>query len=196
MYRGPGTADMTANHRSGSRSPAADGYGAHAYGLTAIGSGAVDVVAAAGGLLSDLARSGWRVEALIADGRDERALDIVGVQAHGLMTDISCLGGVRGNHVLAVSADVVHSDSRVCQVVREILDRGVIDVVFWGDITLAGVGHRTNCVPYRLSGAARRFKALALAAAGAPEGEVAATEALFVPAATKCVPLETHLLAM
>jgi hypothetical protein len=77
---------------------------------------------------------------------------------------------------LAVAADVYAADRRVRQFVSS-SDRRRAEVALWGDT--GSLVEDVSAVSYRLSGAARAFKAQALLAVGVPSAPVASTEALF-----------------
>ena len=86
---------------------------------------------------------------------------------------------------LAVAADVYSADERVRRFVST-SDRSRTEVALWGETGV--VDRDVSAVEYRLSAAARAFKAQALLAAGMPRESVAATEALFRCGVTALAP--------
>lgn len=144
------------------------------YRLNAVAADVLDVVQNAGGWLYDRAMAGWGVGvALIATG-DELPLRILGVRASEF--DPAVFDGDAAG--LAVGADALASDHRVQHGLLAALGSGRCEVALWGDSRKVEVGGPVDFVRYRLSAAARVFKAHALAAAGCRDISVAATETL------------------
>ena len=130
------------------------------YDLTVVASDVVDVVTGAGGWLYDRVRAGWRVTVVVPAFSDVRPLDILGVttvtagrQARQLSTEPAAL---------AVSARAFGVDAELKRHVARALEQGTTEVTMWGDHAAAGAVP----VQFRLSPAARAFKAHALTAAG------------------------------
>lgn len=146
------------------------------YRLDVVAASAVDVVQSAGGWLYDRAMAGWEVTVLLPQGRDTRALRILGVRASDLESSLGTLGA--GSTSLAVSADAFTGDARVRDAVLESLDNRLTEVALWGDGWPLGVQRATTRAQHLLSGAARMFKGYALAAAGISDATVAPTETL------------------
>ncbi|MGW0158226.1 hypothetical protein ACWDUN_02790 [Mycobacterium sp. NPDC003323] len=154
------------------------------YDLTVVATDVADVVRGAGGWLYDRVRAGWKVSVVVPGSCDGRPLDILGVR--------SVAAGRRAAELpsepaaLAVSARAFGADADLRGHVTQALERGWAEVTMWGDDALAAPGYSVENVQFRLSPAARAFKAHALAAAGLP-GVVAPTEqflscALWYPA--------------
>lgn len=146
--------------------------------LTVVAAGLADLVPFAGGWLFDRARAGWTVNVLVGERVETRALEILGVTAlardSGTVLRDVCPGGA-----LAVSADAVRVDAGVRAHVMELVKRGTAEVTVWGDQWPAELGEPNEPTEYRLSVAARAFKARALAATKLQQRDVAATETLF-----------------
>ncbi|MFD0901995.1 hypothetical protein [Actinomadura sediminis] len=125
----------------------------------------------AGGWVFDRAAAGWDVTVLTADGAGSRALRILG--ARGLDLEMALNSQVRGPRprALAVDAALYESDERIRHRLIGVLDSGM-EILLWGGRRAAYAGEVPGCVQHRLSGAARAFKAHALAAAAASPGRV------------------------
>jgi hypothetical protein len=143
--------------------------------MTVVASSVADVVASAGGWLFDRRMAGWQVNVLVSDRAGERALQILGAQALDLSGDLEAITDDRDRAAtVAVAAEVYAADERVRRFVS-MSDRSRTEVALWGDT--GPLGQNVSAVSYRLSAAARAFKAQALLAAGTPIDSVAATEA-------------------
>ncbi len=134
------------------------------YDLTVLATDIGDVVAGAGGWLYDRVRAGWKITVVIPAGGDARPLEILGVRtvaagraAHALPAEPAAL---------AVPAGLLGADATVRRHVVDALKRGTAEVTIWGDCANLDVGFAVRPAQYRLSPAARVFKAHALAAAG------------------------------
>jgi hypothetical protein len=145
--------------------------------MTVIASSVTDVVSSVGGWLFDRRMGGWHVNVLVSDRYGERALRILGANALDLDGGLAEMADDPDRAAtLVVAADVYAVDERVRRFVAK-SDRLQAEVALWGDT--GAVGEPVSAVSYRLSSAARMFKAQALLAAGRPADAVAATEALF-----------------
>jgi len=158
------------------RAPHCDG-GSVKYRLDVVASSPADVVCSVGGWLYDRVRAGWDVNVLLPQRCDSRPLQILGMQAADLDSQIQPASMGCAARGLAVSADMFASDVRIRQEVLNALDRWMTEVTLWHDGWPLAVGHRTTTVQHVLSSAARAFKRHALAAAGIP-GTVGPTETL------------------
>lgn len=145
--------------------------------LTVLAASIADVVGRAGGWLFDQARAGWSVDVWVLERRDPRPLRILGVGHLDGASD-TVLRDIPRNGALAVSAELLRVEARVCDQVLESARRGVAEVTVWGSEWPVELGGPTDPGEHRLSVAARAFKASALAAAELPAA-VAATETLF-----------------
>jgi hypothetical protein len=146
------------------------------YRLDVVAPSVVEAVRAAGGWIFDRVMAGWDVRVLVADGQDERALQILGADTGDLESALQIGPHGQRPHALAVAADLYGRDARIRDGVRRALDSGQTEVTLWGANWPADLDQRSaGSVEHRLSTAARAFKAQALAALTAP---VAATEGI------------------
>ena len=88
------------------------------------------------------------------------------------------------SQTLAVSAEAFAVDARLRDKVLESLNNRVTEVALWGDGWPLGVNRGLTRAQHLLSAAARRFKGVALAAAGICCGPVDFTETMLCDAAT------------
>jgi hypothetical protein len=154
--------------------------------MTVVASSVADVVASAGGWLYDRRTAGWKVNVLLADRTGERALRILGADVFDLGADLDAITDDPDRAAtLAVAADVYAADVRVRRFVSS-SDRRRAEVALWGDT--GPLNENVSAVTYRLSAAARAFKAQALLAAGLPADSVSATEPLFRCGVTALAP--------
>lgn len=136
------------------------------YRLDVVASSPADVVRSAGGWLYDRVRAGWEVNVLLPRQSDIRPLQILGMQASDLDSQIPPTSTRCAARGLAVSAEMFASDARIRQEVLTALDRWMTEVTLWDDGWSLAVGHRTTTVQHVLSSAACAFKRHALTAAG------------------------------
>ena len=134
--------------------------GVSPYRLDVIGGDVADVVESIGGWLFDLVMAGWRVNVLVEAG-DPAPLRILGA----LPTPMSSVAAMRGRDPVAVSADLLTSNSEVRASIMARLDRGLTDVTTWGRENPSNLQFQCATVEHRLSAAALVFKAQALVAA-------------------------------
>ena len=150
------------------------------YQLNVVASTTEDVVQSAGGWLCDRARAGWDVNVLIADGGDPRPLSILGATALDLDEGfVSMVRSASRVEALAVSADLLATDTRVREEILRVLKRGLTEVTVWGKQWPAELGGQADPVQHRVSPAARAFKSYALVAADISSASVTRTETLF-----------------
>ena len=155
--------------------------------MTVVASSVADAVASTGGWLYDRRMAGWQVNVLVADRVGERALQVLGAAVLDLSGDLDAITDDPDRAAtLAVAADVYATDGRVRRFVST-SDRRRAEVALWGDAD--SLGENVSAVSYRLSAAARAFKAQALLAAGVPSESVAATEPLFRCGVTALAPV-------
>jgi hypothetical protein len=142
--------------------------------LAVLATSTAEVVRFAGGWLVDQGLAGWEVSVLTMDHGDSPPLRILGASGHDL--DAVLASPVPLGHCLraiAISAGLYDRDPRVRRIVLNARQARSAGVRLWGDTGPAGTGSGAGRVRYRLSLAARAFKAQALAAACVP-GETAA----------------------
>jgi hypothetical protein len=150
------------------------------YQLNVVASTTEDVVQSAGGWLCDRARAGWDVNVLVADGGDPRPLSILGATALDLDEGfVSTVRSASRVEALAVSADLLATDTRVREEILRVLKRGLTEVIVWGKQWPAELGRQADPVQHRVSPAARAFKSYALVAADVSTESVTPTETLF-----------------
>lgn len=145
------------------------------YRLDVVAPSILGAVRFAGGWLFDRVMAGWDVTVLLAEGDDDRPLQILGADTADLETALtSRMRGPRPD-AIAVAAGLYGSDPRVRESVRRAQAAGTTEVRLWGEHWPAG----QNCVgamEHRLSFAARAFKAQALAAVSEPIDQLVLTE--------------------
>ncbi|OBF18820.1 hypothetical protein A5725_02235 [Mycobacterium kubicae] len=150
------------------------------YRLDVVASSVVDVVMFAGGWLFDRAMAGWDVTVLLADHLtnrpDDRPLHILGVSALDLDFALATVDTRHRPQALAAAADLFGCDPRVRRGVLQALDHGVTEVTLWGNTWPAELDDSVGLVQHRLSMAAQKFKAQALAAAGCAASPVGLVE--------------------
>jgi hypothetical protein len=134
------------------------------------------VVQVAGGWLCDQVLAGWDVTVVTEDHADQRALRVLGVRGSDLESALAV--PVQGPclRAIAVQAELYGADERVRQIVRAAAAAGRTEIRLWGDAWPADFEARADRVSYRLSVAARAFKAQALAAVRAADASPADTE--------------------
>jgi hypothetical protein len=120
---------------------------------------------------------GWRVNAwLIHHNDDTRALRILGVQTSDLTPALlSVDDGVERPAGLAIASDLLGTDECIDAFLDGALQGGETEVSLWGGSPSAEMVGSTQ---YRLSDAARIFKAHALTAAGLIDAQVGPVELL------------------
>jgi hypothetical protein len=150
------------------------------YQLNVVAATTEDVVQSAGGWLFDSARAGWDVNVMVADGGDPRPLAILGATALDMNDGfLSMVRSASRVGALAVSAELLGTDTRVRDEVVRLLKRGLTDVTVWGKQWPAELGRQGDSVQHRVSSAARAFKSHALVAAHVSADAVRPTETLY-----------------
>jgi hypothetical protein len=139
------------------------------YRLDVVAPSVADVVRSAGGWLVDRVMAGWDVTVLISGDDDLRPLHILGVQTGDLDTAIREWEERPHPQTVAVAADLFAADARVRDGVLGALDQGMTEVTLWGETWPQELDSTVDSVLHELSGAARAFKAQALAALGEAE---------------------------
>lgn len=123
----------------------------------------------------DQTMAGWDVTAIVADHTDARPLHILGAITLDLESTLASAHG-HCPQVIAVSAELYQTDSRVRQGVLDNLDKGQTEVMLLGDTFPDDLDERFGAGSHRLSMAARAFKSHALAAAAVSVDSIGATE--------------------
>ncbi|BBY80818.1 hypothetical protein MPUL_19760 [Mycolicibacterium pulveris] len=122
-----------------------------------------DVVSAAGGLVADALRVGWRVEVYLETMGDTRALQILGVEAHILPQSFDF--GPEWPAAIAFAAVMYERPQGVRRAVNDATRRHGVDVAAWGGSWPSAPASASD-VQHRLSSAARAFKYHAMKAIG------------------------------
>lgn len=165
----------TANRKDAGSSADPDTFDPR-YRLDVVALNTAEVVRYAGGWLFDRVMAGWSVTVFVQDAADPRPLRILGVDTGDLESVLETHRHGMYPHTVAVESDLYSSDMRIRNGVHAALGHHPTEVTLWGDRIPAELDSDLRNVQHRLSLAARAFKAHALAAAGAPETGVAATE--------------------
>jgi hypothetical protein len=135
-------------------------------GLLVMSKNVADAVHGVGGLIFDRARLGWQVTVLVPAGADARPLAILGAELAGLA---ATPGGHRQRRAALVASSALYIDDRRARSeVESALATRATEVLVWGRALPGALDRGSRSVTYRLSGAARAFKAQALVAAGLP----------------------------
>lgn len=135
----------------------------------------IDLVRSAGGWLFDRSMAGWDVNVVVRGGCDPLPLHILGVNTEPREPDDDVSAPARGL-AIAASSDAVRTDPELGRDVLRAMNRGIGDVLIWGDSWPEGSERGVDVVEHELSAAARAFKGCALTALGLSES-VGATEA-------------------
>lgn len=147
------------------------------YRLHVIAPSVVNLVESVGGWLFDRAKAGWEVTALLAStGEDPLPIRILGGEVAALESGLQWRRG--RPDALALAADLCCQHNRIREKLQLALDFERTEVALWGQTWPTELDSIANVdiVEYRLSIAARAFKARALAAAAKPAEPVPAVE--------------------
>jgi hypothetical protein len=144
--------------------------------LVVLAQSTADVVRFAGGWLADQGLAGWEVSVLTADRGDPRLLRILGARGHDLDAALASSGRLaQCVRSIAVQGGLYESDAQVRRMVLAAQQTRSADVRLWGEVRSAAPGCAAP-VHYRVSLAARAFKAQALAALRMPAEAVSDIE--------------------
>ena len=149
------------------------------YQLCVVAHDVGELVDLAGGWMCDLTLAGWDVSVALSEPHDLRPLQILGVTTlltHQRFVSIND-GGATAS--IAVAPGIFDSNDHIRGVVLHALDQPAIEVTFWGPSIPSDLHGQLATRQHRLSGAARAFKAHALAAAAVPDVAISATEDLY-----------------
>jgi hypothetical protein len=138
-----------------------------------------ELVDLAGGWMCDRVLAGWDVSVALSEPHDLRPLQILGVTT--LVTDqrFAAINDGGTTASIAVTPGIFENDDHIRGVVLHALDQPAIEVTFWGPSIPSDFQDQLARRQHRLSGAARAFKAHALAAAAIPGATINATENLY-----------------
>ena len=142
------------------------------YRLDVVARNVPEVVKFAGGWLVDRVMAGWDVTVLISADEDMRPLEILGVEILDLEVALEEWADRPQPQTVAVAAELFASDERVRRGVLTALDHGMTEVTLWGERWPEELDSTVGSVHHHLSGAARAFKAQALAAAADSDAEI------------------------
>jgi hypothetical protein len=159
------------------------------YRLDVVAANAVDVVQSAGGWLYDRVMAGWEVTVLLPHSCDTRSLRILGVDVVDTESEFAAAAMGSTSQTLAVSAEAFAVDARLRDKVLESLNDQFTEVALWGQPQQGwplGVDRGLSTAQHLLSSAARRFKGVALGAAGITCGPVDFTETMLCGATRAC----------
>jgi hypothetical protein len=133
-------------------------------GLVVMSKNVADAVQGTGGLIFDRARLGWHVMVLVPTGADARPLAILGAE----VADMAEVTSRPRQHPTAlVASSALYVDDRLVRSdVESALSTRTTEVLVWGRPLPSGLERDSRSVTYRLSAAARVFKAHAMIAAG------------------------------
>jgi hypothetical protein len=148
------------------------------YQLCVVARDVGELVDVAGGWICDRILAGWDVSVAVSEPRDLRPLQILGVT---VMTQqrLSLISDDSGAASIAIAPGIFENNNHIRSEVLEALDRGGNEVTFAGPSLPSELGGRLAKRQHRLSGAARAFKAHALAAASVPHAAINGTEKLY-----------------
>ncbi|MFA1546281.1 hypothetical protein [Actinomadura chokoriensis] len=135
-----------------------------------------EVVRFTGGWLFDQGMAGWDVTVLRSDHADARPLRILGARVASLEPVLASPVRPPRSQAVAVHADLYDSDPRVRRMVLGAVDEDMGEVRVWGHQRPGEASDGAGSVRYRLSLAARAFKAQALAAVAVPDAAEGAVE--------------------
>lgn len=136
--------------------------------LALVAPDAADAVRHAGGWLFDRASNGWEVTACVTDARAADALRILGATVLDAAQALAAPVHDPWPMAVGVSVRSYRADERVRRGLLDCLDRGLVEVVVWGDDLPPELAERLAPSRHRVSVAARAFKSRALTAAGLP----------------------------
>jgi len=129
--------------------------------------------------MCDRTLAGWDVSVALSAPHDLRPLQILGVTTlvtHQRFESINDSGATTS---IAITPSVFENNDHIRRVVLQALDQPDIEVTFWGPSIPSHLHVQLARRQYRLSGAARAFKAHALAAAAVPGAAINATEDMY-----------------
>ncbi|MHC9297228.1 hypothetical protein ACRCUN_32615 [Mycobacterium sp. LTG2003] len=150
------------------------------YDLNVVGSGVGDLVSSVGGWLFDRAMAGWNVNVALSEPDVNAALGILGlktVEPKGRWQSMT--GGPEHVAMTLIATDRFDADDDVRLRGLTALRSGAGTLAFWGVAGPGQLGGQVHRAQYRLSAAARAFKAHALAAAGRAAEPVDSVETIF-----------------
>jgi len=146
--------------------------------LVVVGPTQAEAVRFAGGWLFDRALARWDVRVLTTGRIDPRPLQILGARPMDVLSERVSPERGPWPQAIAIWAELYDSDDRARQLMQEAMENGVEHCMLWADTLPLDSRRQAVVERYRLSAAARAFKAQAVAAISAPAGENDGTETL------------------
>lgn len=172
--------------------------GSARYQLCVVARDVGELVDSAGGWMCDRTLAGWDVSVALSEPHDLRPLQILGVTTLLTHQRFASTNDGRATAAIAVAPGIFQNDGHIRDVVLQALAEPAIEVAFWGPSVPGDLHGQLTRRQYRLSDAARAFKAHALTAAAVPGAAVSATEDLYCSAPwhdTSCHGSDDHLVA-
>jgi hypothetical protein len=148
------------------------------YQLCVVARNVGELVDLAGGWICDRIRAGWDVNVAVPEPQDLRPLQILGV-SQVTPQQLTLIGDGSGTASIAIAPGIFENDNHIRSEVLEALDQGANEITFVGPSLPSDLDGRLAKRQHRLSGAARAFKAHALAAAAVSSVTVNKTEHLY-----------------
>ncbi|GAB2658522.1 hypothetical protein [Nocardia goodfellowii] len=148
------------------------------YRMAVFAPSALEVVRCAGGWICDRAMAGWDVTIVTAPA-DSRPLRILGAHALDPELDPSAVLREFAPQAIAVAGDLFEADARIRDCALGQLACAPMEITVWGASCPPELGARMRTMEYRLSYAARAFKARAWAAVALPDTPIAAVESCY-----------------
>ncbi|MFZ0904115.1 MAG: hypothetical protein WAN71_09605 [Mycobacterium sp.] len=149
------------------------------YQLCVVAHDVGELVDFAGGWMCDRALAGWDLSVALPEPYDLRPLQIIGVTTLLSHQRFAAINDGDTTTSIAVTPGIVENNDHIRGVVLRALDQPAIEVTFWGPSIPSDLHGQLARRQYRLSGAARAFKAQALAAAAVPAAAISPTEDLY-----------------
>jgi hypothetical protein len=146
------------------------------YHLCVVASDVGELVDLAGGWMCDRSLAGWDVSVAVSEPRDPRPLQILGATMLVTHQQFVSINDGEGHASIAIAPGVFENNDQIRGEVLQALDMGAIEVTFFGSSIPGDLDGQLGRGQHRLSGAARAFKAHALAAAAVPGATTDVTE--------------------
>jgi len=126
--------------------------------------------------MCDRTLAGWDVGVALSEPHDLRPLQILGVTTLATHQRFASITDGGATTSIAVTPGIFENNDHIRGVVLQALNQPAIEVTFWGPSIPSDVHGQLARRQHRLSGAARAFKAHALAAAAVPGVAIGAIE--------------------
>ncbi|MET8654470.1 hypothetical protein [Nocardia aurea] len=152
--------------------------------LVVIAPAAADAVRDLGGWMFDMTTAGWEVTVAVADHRDIRSLEILGLLVVDLDQVLDAPLHELHADTIAVATSSYSFDDRVRDGVLDCMQRGATRTMFWGDELPVEFDDATETTRHRVSVAARAFTSCAMRAAGLAVEATAHTAIIWTARAT------------